>query len=740
MRDDVRAGDGIPEAAPVASATDRGGAVVRVLTGAVMAVLALSLWNALVVFIGDESYRSSPGRLFDLLRACLGGYLLLAAPPIILLSTILMAVIKRRGGGTRGNRRGGRAASIPAAVASATCFFLLLPGGLGGFRSGVAVVIDSPLLTDLLLAVAGAVAVGLLGLHLHDRAHRAPAHAARIRRLAILAGAAPLSLAAWGAIRDLLGAGGSLVVKGISALTSLAAGLAAAWAVGALVALAGAAGRRIAGMMGRPRRIPPVAALLALLVAAAAVAAVLRQPSAAGAAAASPAGRNVLVLVADTLRADRVGCYGSTRARTPNIDALAAEGTRVGGVSAVSAWTAPNTASILTGLYPDRHGLRSYTDRIGPGAVSFAEIFSQAGYATAGFSANPILSPRIGFGAGFDLWEENFVEAGLRSHPRAPFVQSLRLLGLLPPRERFARADELVDRALEWIDRPRAGPFLLYLQFMDTHDPYAPPPPFDTLYGEGEGGDFRMTFGTLADILAARLPAGRAELDRMMELYDGSVTWLDDRIGFLMAEVDRRGLLDDTLVVFTFDHGEEFLDHGDLEHTRTLYEEIVQGPLIFRGPGVRAGQLLPATVPQVDIAPTLLEGAGMRAGSLLDGRSLWPGISGTAPFEPREAFGSLRYFGFRSPWHELTSLRSGDLKLLGSRGTLSGSTDWGWSLFDLAGDPGESRDLKDVRSAEFEALRDRLEGWLAGRTEIEVAPEEEDPEIQKRLRTLGYVD
>ncbi|HXI01636.1 MAG TPA: sulfatase, partial [Candidatus Saccharimonadales bacterium] len=452
----------------------------------------------------------------------------------------------------------------------------------------------------------------------------------------------------------------------------------------------------------------------------------------------SGAGRNVLVLVADTLRADHVGCYGARRTRTPNIDALAKRGTRVGGVSAVSAWTAPNTASILTGLYPDRHGLLSYHDRLDPEAVSFAQIFKRAGYDTAGFSANPILSPRIGFGAGFDVWQEDLIDAGMRRHPRSPLAATLRLLGWLPPPERFPRADEMVDRALEWLDRPHDAPFLLYLQFMDAHDPYDPPPPFDTMYGAGTG--FRMKLGTLSDVMAARLPAGPRELRTMEDLYDGAVSFMDDRIGHLLKEMARRRLLDDTLVVFTSDHGEEFLDHGDLEHTRTLYQEIVHTPLIFAGPGVLKGGAIEGSVPAVDIAPTLIDGAGLGTGGAFDGTSLWPALTGAAPAQPAESFMSLLYFGYRSPYHALVSIRSGDLKLLGTRRSSADRGAWLWQLFDIAADPGETRDLSAGRDSDLATLRSRVEAWQKRPGAVERKPKKEDSEIERRLRTLGYVD
>lgn len=592
---------------------------------------------------------------------------------------------------------------------------------------------------DLALVAAAAIGAAFVVAHLAASSRRSAERASRIRSVATLVASAPCSLAAWEALRDLVGSGGSRLADAAVALAALAGGLSLAWGIRGLLSAFSTLGLRLLSVVRRSAK-PRTALLVTLLLLGPASLAALfwispsqRLPAAGG----RP---NVLLLVADTLRADHVGCYGAERTRTPNIDALATRGARVESVTAASAWTAPTTASILSGLYPSRHGLLSYRDRIRDDVVSLAGFLRQAGYATAGFSANPVLSPRYGFGSGFDLWEENLLEVGLRRHLRSPLGATLSWAGLLPPPENFVRAGDLFGHALDWLDRPREKPFFLYLQIMDAHDPYDPPPPFDTMYGEGSSPGFRMRIGTLSDILAGRLPAGKAELDRMVELYDGAISYMDDRIGNLMDELSGRGLLDDTLVVFTFDHGEEFLDHGDLEHTRTLYQEIVRGPLIFAGPGVRPGRFIRGTVPQVDIAPTILEGAGLRLEGAFDGRSLWPSVSGAAEHEPRDAFSSLLYFGFRSPWHAALSVRSGDLKLTGTRRSTREGEHWAWDLFDLSEDPSERRNLSALRSADLAALHERLESWGGRPAELGGPLPPLDEEVQQRLRTLGYVE
>ncbi len=708
------------------------------IRAALLATLFIVAWNALFVFVMDESYRHEPARLGDLILSCAASYAIIAALPILILSPILIVLAGRLRARDSDARDGGGtiASAVPAGVAAGVLALLIAAGILGApaeSEGGGRVPVHA---LDLLLVAAAAIGAAFGVARLVAASRRSAERASRIRSVATLVAAAPCSLAAWEALRDLFGSGGSRVADVAVALAALAGGLALAWGIRGLLSAFSTLGQRL--RRGTRARIALL--VTALLLGPASLAALLRGSPSEAAGPAAGGRPNVLLLVADTLRADHVGCYGAARTKTPNIDALAARGARVESVTAAGAWTAPTTASVLTGLYPSRHGLLSYRDRIRDDVVSLAGFLRKAGYATAGFSANPILSPRYGFGSGFDVWEENLLEAGLRRHLRSPLGATLSWAGLLPPPERFVRAGELFGRALDWIDLPREKPFFLYLQVMDAHDPYDPPAPFDTMYGEGSSPGFRMKIGTLSDILDARIPAGRAELDRMIELYDGAISYMDDRIGRLMNELSGRGLLDDTLVVFTFDHGEEFLDHGDLEHTRTLYEEIVRGPLIFAGPGVRPGHLIRGTVPQVDIAPTVLEGAGLRLEHSLDGRSLWPSVSGAEEHEPREAFMSLLYFGFRSPWHAALSVRSGDLKLTGTRRSTREGEHWAWDLFDLSEDPSERRNLSSVRSDDLAALHQRLDNWGGRPGELGGPLPPLDEEVERRLRTLGYVD
>jgi len=496
-----------------------------------------------------------------------------------------------------------------------------------------------------------------------------------------------------------------------------------------------------------PARTAGLAALLLAVAGAAPAAAALLAPAPARAApaAASVDRTNVVLIVADTLRADHLGAYGYASARTPRLDALAEAGTRFDPAYAAASWTGPATATILTGLYPSTHGFKTYQNRIGADAVSVASIFRVAGYRTAGFAANPIVTTKFGFGDGFDLWNADLEPDLLSRHQRTPLAVTLRALHLWDRAKIFPRAEVLVDHALRWLDGAGAAPFFLYLHFMDPHDPYAPPPEFDPARGAGPAPGFAMEFGTLQAIAQGREHAGPGHLERMLQLYDGAIGYMDSEIGRFLDELDRRGLAGRTIVAFTSDHGEEFGDHGALGHEHSLHEELVRIPFFLKGPGVPAGRVLAGPARQIDIGPTILEAAGLPAPAKADGASLWSDVTagdGAAPGDEiarRDVFMEETFIGVRGPWHSFRALRRGDLKLSGRSFYQSLDAPWDWTLHDLASDPGERFDLAGQRPGEAGRLRESLDDWARRPLPDPGEDAPVDDETLQKLKALGYV-
>ncbi len=298
---------------------------------------------------------------------------------------------------------------------------------------------------------------------------------------------------------------------------------------------------------------------------------------------------NIVVVVVDTLRADHVGCYGAARPTTPNLDrTLAARGVVLERAYAQAPWTIPSVASLMSARWPGelwRGDGESYTL---PGRLPvLAAELGKLGYETAGFFANPTLLRENGFARGF----ETFFTP---DDPRAAL-------------ERL-HADELTRRVRGWLDVRGARPFFVYAHYMDPHDPYQNPDnaggrsPFDPHYRGSMAGTF--VHGLYLGKLALQDPP--ADVAHLSALYDDEVRYWDRSFGAFMEAFDE-DLLRQTLFVVTADHGEELHDHGGWKHGRTLFEEQLRVPLVFRWDGqLPAGKRLPQPARLMDVAPTLL--------------------------------------------------------------------------------------------------------------------------------------
>ena len=403
----------------------------------------------------------------------------------------------------------------------------------------------------------------------------------------------------------------------------------------------------------------------------------------------APASARHLVLVTiDTLRADRLGCYGYTAAATPQLDRLAAEGALAPQAMAHVPLTRPSHASLLTGLHPAEHGLR---DNVSPplaaGVPTLAETLKAAGFRTAAFVSSIVLSSQSGLSRGFDTYSDRFEAGG----DDARFLNTIQ-----------KRGDGATGEAVAWLRGAPEGRLFLWLHLYDPHDPYEPPEPYASRFADRP--------------------------------YDGEVAWSDELVGRLRAALEARGLLDQTLVVVTSDHGEGLGEHGETTHGFFAYETTLRVPLIFRGPGVKPGGRLGVTARGVDVLPTALEMLAVSppATPAPAGRSLAPALRGQPmPDEPAyaESLLPLLHFG----WSDLRVLRDGRWKYIQAPRP---------ELYDLTRDPGETDNRAAAEPARAEALRNALGRRLAQeraagtvRADASSVP----PDLLEKLGALGYL-
>jgi arylsulfatase A-like enzyme len=432
---------------------------------------------------------------------------------------------------------------------------------------------------------------------------------------------------------------------------------------------------------------------------------------------------NVLLYVADTLRADRLGCYGYQRPTSPHLDRLAAGGILFERAIAQSSWTRPATGSILTGHYPSVHGAVTLRDGLGSATVTLAEALGDAGYTTGGFVTNLNVADSLGFGRGF---------ATYRYLPEDRKRPSL-----------YATAEELHAAALPWIEAHRDEPFFLYLHASDPHAPYRPPPAYAERFALP---DIRPTIGARTPMRRLLERPGLATPDNvayLSALYDAEVAALDATFGALLERLSALGLDANLLLIFVADHGEEFHDHGSFDHGRTLYQEVVRVPLIVRLPahgrhwldrlraGLFGGRRIGAVVRQVDILPTILTLTGTPLPPGLPGRPL-PGVAATADDPgPDEAFAET-HLSRRG----LTALVTARWK------AIAADAGEGLELYDLADDPGERHDRAGAHPVLAGYARQHLEELGAARAGSGTAgaPPRLHPDVLERLRALGYVN
>ena len=318
--------------------------------------------------------------------------------------------------------------------------------------------------------------------------------------------------------------------------------------------------------------------------------------------------RNVVLLTIDALRADHVSSLGYHRRTTPNIDQLATENLLYENAYSVSSHTREAVAGILTGRYPDESVDQHYQLR----SDSIPEWLGDEVDVSAAFHSNPFLSRAFGYGAGFDTFEDGYRSASRSLALLQRAVDKLR-------NRHYTRARDINEQALSWLDGISIeDSFFLWNHYMDTHGPYLPVSEYRTLFTDREMPDGRLQ-ALYHRAVQEPDTISTEDRDLLVDMYDAEVRYTDTQVGQLLAALDRRGLLQETTVVVTADHGEAFGENGNFEHPRYLTPELTHVPLIVRFPGDVTARV-DSTVSTLDILPTFLEDAEDAAE--LPGRSL----------------------------------------------------------------------------------------------------------------------
>lgn len=455
--------------------------------------------------------------------------------------------------------------------------------------------------------------------------------------------------------------------------------------------------------------------------------------------------RGVIVLWIDTLRLDHLDAYGYERETAPNLKRMASEGVLFTNSVAQATWTKVSTPSLVTSLYPSTHGVKEFSGFLPASAITLAEMYRDAGYATVSFASNLFTGQFTNLHQGFEELHED---------------------GSLPEIGSSKTSREYIDRFARWLEAHHDVPFFALLHLYDPHDPFEPRPPYAALWADPEmkerhEKELAEVRKVIAEPLARQfgMPS-RKELEQAgidagayvgyyKDWYDGSIRGLDVEVGRLFEQLRSLGLEETTLVVFAADHGEEFLDHGSMFHGQTVYGELTRVPLLMRWPaGFPGGRTIDATTRTIDIMPTLLSLSGIDAPQGMQGQSfasLLTGDDAPSSSQPAISEKAKTVPGAAAPWPAETesyAIVEGEWKLIHNRIPAAGAPEF--ELYRFFDDPLDGNDVAGEHPDVVSRLAQALEGWYKMANAAKLKPDAENTEGMsqeqlERLRSLGYI-
>lgn len=413
----------------------------------------------------------------------------------------------------------------------------------------------------------------------------------------------------------------------------------------------------------------------------------------AGAQKSEPTPLNVVLITIDTLRADHLGCYGYKQIRTPNIDGLAADGTRFERAFSLVPVTLPSHTTMLTGTYPMRSGMHDFSaNKLNPEQPTLASVLKQAGYATGAVVAAAVLDSRFGLNHGFDFYYDHFEFSRLDEKN-------------LDEMER--PGNEVTDLSLDWLGKTFAGKsapqkFFLWMHLYDPHFPYNPPEPYKHEYADRP--------------------------------YDGEIAFADAQVGRLVRYLKEKGIYDNTVIVLAGDHGESLGEHGEKTHGFFIYNATMHVPLIIRVPGSPAGRTVADPVSLVDLMPTMLGAVGVEVPAQVQGKSLLARVRGDeaqAADRERSVYGETFLPRIHFNWSELRGAENTKYHFIDAPKP---------ELYDLAKDPAETHNLLGEKKAVAEEMRAKLAALIRDYSAGKELAEKTglDPALTERLKSLGY--
>ena len=444
---------------------------------------------------------------------------------------------------------------------------------------------------------------------------------------------------------------------------------------------------------------------------------------------------NILLITIDTLRADHLGCYGNSQIKTPHIDRLAKEGVKFRNVVCQAPLTGPSHASILTGLYPQTHGVRINGYPLRDSVLTIAKILKGSGYKTAGFVSVNFLGDDVsGLGRGFDVFDW--------------------------PKQIEQPAEAATQKAIGWLNKKGKERFFVWVHYYDAHSDYSPPYPYNVMYDPSYSGQATGSTQFLDKLNKGEIKLSQRDHEHIDALYSGEISYVDRSIGVLIEHLKETGVYKNTLIIVTADHGEALGEHENyFGHSLQLYDPSIMVPLIFvNRNALPSNKSIETQVESIDIAPTILGMAGLEAPAEMEGKTLSPLMESGKRQELylEKAFSetqNMRWGGLilkdnlaaAEKIHEQVksgkeisrSLRTPKWKFIFSQESSSRVDE----LYGMKDDPKEKINLIYENMETAEGLAKDLKSWMRG--EEKSALDESGPMDEKTLETLkslGYIN
>src|SRR5437588_11225362 len=401
--------------------------------------------------------------------------------------------------------------------------------------------------------------------------------------------------------------------------------------------------------------------------------------------AANPSSPNVVFITVDTLRADHLGCYGDKQIRTPNIDALAADGIRFERAYAAVPVTLPSHTVIFTGTYPMLSGVHDFAaNKLNPTQPTMASLLKDQGYTTGAIIGSAVLDSRFGLNHGFDFYYDHFDFNRLQESN-------------LDEMERPGNV--VANLTLDWLSKNYQKKFFLWMHLYDPHYPYRPPPPYSEQYKD--------------------------------RLYDGEIAFADAQVGRLIEFLKNKGLYRNTLIVLGGEHGESLGEHGENTHGFFIYNATLHVPLIFHLPGGMHTQPVANLVNLSDLMPTVLAALNIQIPEQVQGQNLLSIMSPKKEDNARSMYAETFLPRLHFNWSELRGVETENYHFIDAPKP---------ELYDLRKDPGETHNLFAEKKAVTEEMRVRLAKLIQQYTAGQELAEKTglDPALMERLKSLGY--